>query len=162
MAHSRIIQLSVKPFENEDYFITEDSFVREHDGWSPIFSVADYVNDDIDREEDIEWFVSTLGDTGFAYNKEEQSIVFDETFKAAYFAADLQKFLELAKEIEDNNSLFYEDGTTVWRVKQALEETFGFYVYDDGEYEKKMARWLREDMQPGQKYYFGGVVDYHF
>ncbi|WP_054644761.1 hypothetical protein [Thermoanaerobacter thermocopriae] len=85
--HSTIFQLEEKPLRFEEDFVCEEDFYDDFVG-----IVANYVSEDVDREEEINYFVKYLGQYGIIYNSEEQSIVFPEGFKAEYFS---ERFFKL-------------------------------------------------------------------
>jgi len=152
--HSTIFQLEEKPLRFEEDFASEEDF---YEGFVGI--IADYVSEDVDREEEINYFVTYLGKYGIIYNSEEQSIVFPEGFKAEYFS---ERFFKLKKIIEDLTiEEFSTDSTKVWLLKNLIEEKYGIYIYHKGAW-KTFDEFVRYNLKEGQKYHIGTVLDYHF
>lgn len=54
--HSRIFQIESFPID-KDCRITEDNYIGDH--WF-VYSIADYVTEDEDRENSLEWLMDTL------------------------------------------------------------------------------------------------------
>lgn len=155
--HSRIFQISDNPIEKEDY-LTEDHILENT---SFLGGIADYVTEDTDREEDIEWLLDCLGGMPFTYNEEEQSLIFHRGFKEAYFRNDYDKFVEMMKYLTMEK---FMDQNFVFDVNMLLDNKYGFYFYVSypyGYYElmtmNKFVRVLREE----EKYFLGGTLDYH-
>jgi len=47
-------------------------------------------------------------------------------------------------------------------LNDAFEDKFGFYIYDkEADQMVTLGTWIRF-AETGQKYYFGGIVDYHY
>jgi hypothetical protein len=152
--HSTIFQLEEKPLRFEEDWACEEDFYDDFVG-----TIADYVSEDVDREEEINYFVKYLGQYGIIYNSEEQSIVFPEGFKAEYFS---ERFFKLKKIVEDITiEEFSTDSTKVWILKNLIEEKYGIYIYHKGSW-KTFDEFIRYNLQEGQKYYIGNVLDYHF
>jgi hypothetical protein len=154
--HSNIFQLERTPLREEE-FVTEEEF---YDGFVGI--VADYVDSDIDREEEILYFINQLKPYGIIYNPEEQSIVFKEGFKEKYFLEKFNKLKQLTSELtlEEFAGIETFDELKLWKIKQLIEDKFGTYIYTENCW-MPLDAFLRE-MEEGEKYYFGSVIDYHY
>ncbi|ERM91233.1 hypothetical protein O163_11415 [Caldanaerobacter subterraneus subsp. yonseiensis KB-1] len=152
--HSTIFQLEEKPLRFEEDFVCEEDFYDDFVG-----IVANYVSEDVDREEEINYLVKYLEKYKIIYNSEEQSIVFPEGFKGEYFS---ERFFKLKKFIEDLIiEEFSTDSTKVWILKNLIEEKYGIYIYHKGTW-KTFDEFVRHNLKEGQKYYIGTVLDYHF
>lgn len=154
--HSRIFQLSNEPVSKEDY-IGEDFFFED----SFIGSVADYVDGDTNREEDIQWFINSLSSYSdyFEYDKDEQSIIFKDGFGKKYFSKRFEKLKELVNNMTINE--FCNDFVKVYTIKDLIENKFGFYVVDHNYVIRPLDDFIR-NLTPNEKYYFGATIDYHF
>ncbi len=148
--HSRIIQLSEEPLHKYDY-ITESDFYED----PFVGSVADYVADTDEREKDIKWLMSCLEPYGARLNKEENSIFFPKGFKQNYFKERLENFKKAVGETTLDD---FCNSVKAWQLAQIIEETFDFYIYVT--YPKPLDEFIR-DLEEEQKYYIGGIVDYH-
>lgn len=153
--HSRIFQLSTEP-------ICEDDYIKEYhfyDDSSFIGSIADYVDEETDREKDIKWFVEALERTCknlFIYDEKEQSIIFHTGFKQQFFHS---RYKELKKVVENLTLEQFSTSFEAYKLKSIIEDKFDFYIYFDGPITKD--EFIR-NLQEEQKYYFGGTIDYHF
>lgn len=154
--HSKIFQLERTPLKEEE-FVTEEEFYDNFVG-----SIADYVDSDIDREEEILYFVNQLKPYGIIFYPEEQSILFKEGFKEKYFLEKFNKLKQLTSELTLKEFAGIEtfDELKLWRIKQLIEDKFGIYIYTKN-YWTPLDAFLRE-MEEGEKYYFGSVIDYHY
>ncbi|MGH2331793.1 hypothetical protein [Thermoanaerobacter mathranii] len=152
--HSNIFQLEEKPLKFEEDYACEEDF---YDGF--VRTIADYVSDDVNREEEINYFVEHLEKYGVIYNPKEQSIIFSEGFHTKYFN---ERLLDLKKIVEDITiEEFSTDSTKVWILKNLVEEKYGIYIYHKNSWETFDA-FVRYRLEEGKKYYIGTVLDYHF
>lgn|SRR5699024_7753412 len=154
--HSRIYQISKEPIVKDDY-VSEDLFYDE------IFNhVADYVTEETNREDDINWLVGSLSDLPYTFNQDEKSIVFHPGFKEAYFESDFIKFKSLTANMTldsfSNNNI---DGMNLYRIIKCINDKFGFYTIDDDNMVQTMDEFIR-DIEENTKYFIGGTLDYHF
>lgn len=153
--HGTIFQLEEKPLRFEEDFACEEDF---YEGFVGI--IADYVSEDVDREEEINYFVTYLGKYGITYNSEEQSIIFPKGFKEEYFSA---RFFNLKKFVEELTlEEFSTDSTKVWILKNLINEKYGIYIYSRQSSWITFDEFVRYNLKEGQKYYIGTVLDYHF
>ncbi len=151
--HSRICQLSQKPIDKSDY-ITEDMFYDDFVG-----TVGDYVQESpTGRKEDIEWLMAIIEDYGAIYNSSEESILFPIGFKENYFKESYEKL----KEAVQNMSLeqFASDSIIVSTLKLLIDSKYGFYIYTT--HWQTLDNFVRCELKEGEKYYIGGILDYHF
>ena len=168
--HSRIFQLSTTAFdltsprdERDDHSITADHFTMDWEGVSPIYKVADYVDDiaEKDVEDNIQWLLNAFHSDYYEYDAKERSIVFKDGFHKEYFKDKLEQFLKQAKQIEENNELFYK-GYQAYVLSSVICDRHAFYIYTDDLYEVPLDEFVREHLRTGEKYHFGSVIDYHF
>lgn len=152
--HSRIFQLSKKPIGREDY-ITEMNY------WNHWFlhSVADYVTDDCDRNEDIEWLQNATN--GISFGKDEYGEYLVIESKAEYFEQAFTRFKELLNDIKYCTIEDFAKGIQeVYIMKNIHEEKWGFYVEINDElmpFDNFIRAYNVQD-----KFYIGGTVDYHY
>ena len=169
--HSRIFQVSTEPINEEDY-ISESTFYDS----SFIGEVADYVNEDTDRADDINWLKEYIKDRGgIEINEDENTITIVD--KREFFEKGFEKFKELIEKLEDINLIQFsgtaEQGdlenshfafsTLMYDLKcEAEGDMFGFYVYDSDNwgYPARLDEWIRSTKN-GDKFYFGATIDYH-
>lgn len=150
--HSRIFQLSKKP---EDYI---DSGYYDYDHWFTN-SVADYVSDGCNRDEDIKWLQNCVNGITFGKDEDGEYLIIEN--KNEYFAKAFARFKVLLNDIKDCTIEDFAKGIQeIWIMKNLHEEKWGFYVEVNDElmpfdnfvrvYNKK------------EKFYIGGTVDYHY
>lgn len=156
--HSRIYQVSTQPIDKSDYI--KESFFYDH--WF-LNEVADYVDAETDRQDDIEWlkdFCETGGITFGADENGEFFIIVDKNkffeWKFKAFKDALQKLstMTIDEFVADINNL------DMYEMRQAYDETHGFYVCDNDDVKTldELVRFAKTDT----KYYIGATIDYHF
>ena len=162
--HSRIIQISKEPI-NEDDYLSEDKYYDIVCG-----ALADYVDGDTDRDDDIEWFIGCLGDS-ISYNKDEQSFTIID--KEKYFDKAFEHFQELLKKLSDTTlkvfsgigkkEEIYQFTTDMYSLKSTYDDEFSFYIDDNGEYfgMSTIDNFMR-NVENNTKFYIGTTIDYHF
>lgn len=151
--HSRIFQVSMEPI-NEGEYIAEDDyyehwFTRE---W------ADYVSDDCDRNSGIEWLNSCA--KGYTVDEDGNGKYLIVTSKERYFANAYERFTEALDKIGKPTLEEFANGIDLWYLKNAYEDKCGFYIDADGEL-MTFDSFIRRCVI-NEKYYIGGVLDYHF
>ena len=164
--HCKIIEIVAgleKPMRKGKWARSEDlpeSFTVE---------IADYT-DDLDDE-----YIERLKDSfvesfGEHCVRNGSWITFDEKAKEVDAERRSKEFIEAAKTLSE---LSFDDfcgigksrqdvEETVWKLTDRFEDKFGLYVYVSDE--DKMVpfdAWLRR-MKPGERYFMGGVMDYHW
>lgn len=159
--HSRIYQISKTPIDRDDY-IEEDNY---YDHWFT-GRVADYVNDDTNRDDDIEWLQSCYGNNGLSFGCDDNGEYFIVEDKTKYFGAKFEKFKNELKELSEKTfDDFMGRGSemSLYRLKSSYDDEFGFYIDDCGEYHglETFDGFMRSTTE-GTKYYIGGTIDYHF
>lgn len=153
--HSRIFQIEKESIPKEDY-ITADCIPD----WFT-YSIADYVSDDCDREDDINWLIeSDLEDIASVIG---DKLIFTSNTRS-YFKSNYDTFIRAAKELSEVTIDNFIEGHTVstplYRLKKSFDDGYGFYVYRDNNL------WTLDEfmrtVKDGEIYYIGGTVDYHF
>lgn len=151
--HSRIYQISTEPIHKDDY-IGECDF---YDHWF-LNSIADYVNDDTDRDEDIKWLKECA--KGYVVDSDEHGPYIMITNKEDYFKGAFEKFKGALDKIKDCTIEDFSKGIhEMWTLKDAYEDKFGFYVYTDDPI--TFNDFVRR-AELNQKLYIGATIDYHF
>ena len=157
--HSRIFQLSTSLLEENDY-------IKESDYYDHWFTneIADYVNDDCDRDESIEWLADSAN--GFEVNQDNNGNYYlVVNSKEKYFQNAYDRFIDELNKIGTPTIEQFAKGIDLWRFKNAYEDKFGFYVelYGD-EYEHDLMTFdsFIRCCNTGTTYYIGAVIDYHF
>ena len=160
--HSRIYQISKTPIDRDDY-IEEDKYYNH---WFTNI-VADYVNGDTNRNDDIEWLQNCYGNEGLSFGQDENGEYFVVEDKPKYFESNFEEFKkalqELSEKTLDNFISGGESDISLYRLKKSYDDEFGFYVDDDGEYQG-LATFdcFMRCATVGEKYYIGATIDYHF
>lgn len=152
--HSRIFQVSLNPIPEYEYFSEFDYY----DHWFTN-EIADYVDENTDREDDINWLKTYAN--ALIFDSDDNGEYFIVTSKEEYFKekfAAFHKFLDIVKgyTLQEFAAGIYE----MWGLKDAYEDKFGFYVDADGEL-MNLDSFIRRCVT-NEKYYIGGTIDYHF
>ena len=153
--HSRIFQVSMTTIEKEDYI--RESFYYDH--WFTN-EIADYINGDTDRENDIEWLKGYSA--AFDFGTDDGGEYFIVKDKAEYFKPSFKRFQDALNAIKDYTFEDFVAGFygAMYQLKDAYEDKFGFYVNADGE-TMSLDSFVR-GCATGEKYYIGATIDYHF
>lgn len=153
--HSRIFQVSMEPIPKEDYI--GESFYYDH--WFTS-EIADYVNGDTDRDNDIEWLQGFS--ESFAFGTDDGGEYFIVKDKVKYFEPNFKRFMEAVNTIKDYTLEDFIGGFygAMYQLKDAYEDKFGFYINADGE-TMTLDSFVR-GCATGEKYYIGATIDYHF
>lgn len=157
--HSRIYQISTKPIHKDDY-IEESNY---YDHWFTN-SVADYVNGNTDREDDIDWLKSCYKAQGLSFGVDEDGEYFIVEDKSKYFAKSFELFQKALKELSEitiDDFLTTKYGMKMYNLKSAYDDEFGFYVDGDGIGMETFDAFVRY-ADVNAKYYIGATIDYHF
>lgn len=157
--HSRIYQIDTNSIHEDDYI--EES--RYYDHWFTN-SIADYVDENTDREGDIEWLKECFDNEGLSFGTDDGGEYFIIEDKAKYFAGRFETFQEILKKLS-NLTLddFASDisGIQIHALKATYEDEFGFYVDDNARDMKTFDECVRSSSN-GVKYYIGATIDYHY
>ncbi|HHW57980.1 MAG TPA: hypothetical protein GXX15_10030 [Clostridia bacterium] len=154
--HGTIFQLEEKPLRFEEDFACEEDFYDDF-----VKVIADYVNEDIDRDAEIRYFVEYLKKyKEIMYDPQEYSIIFPKGFREEYFS---ERFFNLKKFVQELTlEEFSTDSTKVWILKNLINEKYGIYIYSRQSSWITFDEFVRCNLKEGQKYYIGTVLDYHF
>lgn len=147
--HSKIIEISETPMERDEY-MSEGCFCPEE-----YERFADYIQSvPQDSENDI---ISWLDKHGiFERNGRELELL------------DLNPFIEEWRaEIKKRaNNIDFTDGFALYRLKEVVKETHreSSLMFYFGEFMPmgELVHWLYNHYQPGDKFYIGGILDYHY
>lgn len=153
--HEIIIQLEEEPLKSKEEYVSAVEFYEDFIG-----QVADYVSDDVDRDEEIKYFVKEIEKYGISYDKEKQSIVFLQGFKERYFAERFFKLKEAVKNLTLEE--FAKDSSKAWGLTQLIKKKYGTYVYSNDSSWMTFDDFVRDQLEEEKTYYIGGIVDYHF
>jgi hypothetical protein len=157
--HSRIYQISKTPIDKDDY-------IQESHYWDHWFtnSVADYVNGDTNREEDIEWLKECHNNHGLSFGADEYGQYFVIEDKNKYFATNFETFKEALEDLMamtiDEFSTNNEHHRAYSRLRAVYNDDLGFYVEED-DWLRSLDDFIRHG-NVGVKYYIGATIDYHF
>ena len=159
--HSRIFQLSTERIDKDEYLCSS-----HYESYEDIFigAVADYVADSEDREEDIKWIGDSYKDIKVSHNHVDDTMfTFKKGFAKKYFKDRYKEFKDISSKMtfEDFAGITDTTGMSVYRVKQCMENTWGFYIYSSDFGTISLDRFIREHMEEGKPYFVGGTVDYH-
>ena len=167
MSHSRIFQISEKPLVQEN-FITDDDF---HEHWF-VGSVAEYVSGDNDRSEDIRCLrdrLTNLRVARFGIDKSYSRISFVilPEGKERYFSHAYERFVEARKKTIEMGLPEFASGVVfaglAHQMESAFCEKFAFYVsQNENEFDIVPLDEFIRGAEVGQRYYIGGVLDYHY
>ena len=159
--HSRIFQLRETPIE-------EDNYIRESKYYDDWFTreIADYVDGDTDRIEDIEWLKSSVSGIEFGADEHGEYLIIKN--REQYFEKSFQMFRRYLEEIHRQNTLkdFTNGISGMWSLDDVYDNKFGFYVdftIDTDRYTDLVTfdNFIRTSTD-GDKYYIGATIDYHF
>lgn len=154
--HSRIFQVSTSPIKKEDY-------INESHYWDHWFTNewADYVSDDCDRKDDIDWLEARYSKKGIEFGADENGEYFIVKNKQTYFADKFEHYKEIIDKLKQYTLDDFVNGLhEMWSLKNLHEDKTGFYADVDGElvtFDGFVRLCVAEE-----KYYVGGTVDYHF
>lgn len=157
--HSRIYQISKEPIYKCDY-IEEDYY---HDHWFTN-SIADYVNGNTDRDDDIKWLKDCYEKYDLSFGVDGNGEYFVVNDKTKYFAQNFEEFQKALKEL---SSATFDDfvsgkcGIFLYRLNEAYNDKFSFYVECEGCGCETFDEFMRY-AEVGTKYYIGATIDYHF
>lgn len=156
--HSRIFQISKTPICKDDYI--DES--RYYDHWF-VGSVADYVNGDTNREDDIMWLAECYGKRGISFGKDDYGKYFIIEDRAKFFGLDFEQFRKVLKEISTTTLDDFIGGKCGWQLcslKAAYSDEIGFYVDGDEIGFETFSDFVRY-AELSVKYYIGATIDYH-
>lgn len=158
--HSRIFQLERSLEDINNYSLEEYQFYCDCKHSWFIGYIADYVDEDTNRNEDIEWFLECYHDFNEyfkANNKIEESITFSPNFKKAYFNG---RFERLKQQINSITIDEFTNSLKAYTLKELIENRFDFYIYSRDKLQT-MDDFVRDLPDKEITYYFGNTLDYH-
>ena len=156
--HSIIYQIGTKPIHKDDY-IEESNY---YDHWF-LYSVADYVNDDVDRTEGIEWLKDCYEKDGLSFGTDENGEYFIVEDKVKFFEPNFKRFQNALQGLSTVTLDDFITGKCSYQLddlKSAYDEKFGFYVDGEEFYLQTLNEFVRY-AEIGTKYYIGATIDYH-
>ena len=156
--HSRIYQVSTKPIDRDDY-IEESNY---YDHWFTN-SVADYVNGETDRNDDIMWLKDCYEQRGLSFGQDDNGEYFIIEDKEKHFESNFEEFQKTLKELSErafDDFISGETGMLLYRLKRLYDDKFGFYVECEDWGCETFDRFIR-GATVGTKYYIGATIDYH-
>ena len=166
MSHSRVFQLETfKKSEYDEHDIEELNESKLEHNQFPHPNYVDYWQNSENVADDFIWLVqSGLPKGMFEVNKEEQSITYvkrpDEYIQNYIDNIKAEvKYLSLEK--------FYNEYFSTWYLKRILlNNNNEFMVYsDENGYPIYIKDWIigvAKTCEIGEKFYLGGVLDYHY
>lgn len=166
MAHSRVFQfesVNKAAFEDNDIEVLTECMLDKCNFPDP--NLIDYWRDSNDSpEEDFKWFVGCLPKGMFEVNEKELSLTYIK--KPTDY---IQNLVDTIQEEANKLSVegFFADEFSTWKLKRILHNNnndFMVYNYDDG-YPIYCSEWIMDvarNFEIGEKFYLGGVLDYHF
>ena len=166
MAHSRVFQfenVSKAEFEDNDIEVLTECMLDKCNFPDPNW--IDYWQDSNDSpEEDFKWLVGCLPKGMFEVNEEELSLTYIQR-PTEY----IQKFVDTIQEEANKLSVegFFGDKFSTWKLEKILrnnENDFMIYNSDNG-YPIYCSDWIMgiaRNCEIGDKFYLGGVIDYHY
>lgn len=160
--HSRIIQLEREIENIENSPMTESTIVGDYDGPYFVGVIADYISDDVDRYDDINWFTSYLKTFNSDKNKvvelNGEEIIFKKGFKETYFKHRFDNFKKIANEFTLDK---FVDSFEVYSITSEIDDKYGFYIYGIDNSLKTVDSFIRELPNEDIKYHIGTTLDYH-
>ena len=157
--HGRIFQISKEPIEKDDY-IEESNY---YDHWFTN-SIADYVDGDTDREDDIQWLKDCYADSGLSFEIDDGGEYFIIEDKVKYFAKRFDVFQKTLKELQDitlDDFASGKCGMYMYTLKSTYDDEFGFYIDSEDTSLETFDSFIRHS-DNGAKFYIGATIDYHF
>ena len=160
MSHSRIFELSREPFKEISF--TPDDIPK----WF-FYSISDGAEEQTpdERKESIKWlfeYAGTLFDT------DGDSFIFKKNGNVEYFKPLYSSFKKVFEEmklpsLEEFSRMekdFFDFDLNFFKLSEALHHKYEFYFYVD-DWLMPMPEFVRNFFKEGDRYYIGGVVDYH-
>lgn len=148
------------------YEPSEDDYIEEsryYDHWFTN-SIADYVDENTDREGDIEWLKECFDNEGLSFGTDDGGEYFIVEDKSKFFANSFKEFKKALKEL---SKITLDDFITdkvdiqMYVLESTYYNKFGFYVDNDDTGVETFDECVRRSSN-GTKYYIGATIDYHF
>lgn len=157
--HSRIFQISKTPIDECDY-IEESNY---YDHWFTN-SVADYVNGNTDRNYDIQWLKDCYENKGISFGADDNGEYLVVEDKTKFFSKRFEVFKDATNKLSVttlDDFISGECGSSLYSLKSAYNDKFGFYVEDEDFGLETFDGFMRY-AAVGTKYYIGTTIDYHY
>ena len=162
--HSRMFQI-------EDHPVLEDERMNSADFEEHWFTreIADYVTDVPYRDDDVYYFIDgvllPLGEYVDLFRENGQPVfILHKGFRERYFAKTYERFCvaldKLSSEITLDSFASNQIHSDLYTLRTLYDDRHGIWLYYDHEI-FTLDQWMRSAVE-GEKYYFGGVLDYHF
>jgi hypothetical protein len=149
--------VSTRPIDKADY-ITESDY---YDHWFT-HSIADYVNEDCYRDEDLKWLEDCYDEKGIKFGVDNSGEYLIIESKKAYFENSFNKFMETLDKIKNYTIDDFAQGFfEMWILKKSYEDKFGFYMDTEDNELITMDSFVRTYPE-NVKVYIGGTIDYHY
>ena len=159
--HSRIFQLTKTKLEQMEHL---DSSSLDYDHWF-FHSVADYVADDDNRANSIEWLKESLTEGNPHIEWCDDSFILRDGFLIKSFSSRFECFKQQLSQLSEESTLekFAHGGISqkMYNLSSFEEEEFGFYIYDELGSIQTLDSFIRH-AELDVHYYIGGTVDYHY
>jgi hypothetical protein len=155
LAHNCIFEVSSEKLPSSDW-ITEETFFDN--GF--LGSIADYMaNLDMEcRNEEISSLQDYLQNTfEFTRDGEDVRIKLLPGGKQKHFKNRFESFKDKVGNVTLNDFCFSSVPQT---LQELINDRFSFYIYMGGFY-KTIDNFIR-DINEGEEFYIGGIVDYHY
>ena len=164
--HSRIFHIELEEHRNrlkeEPLMECDFEYDMEHEWF--VGSIADYVDECTDKENDIRWFINSMESYNeyFTINNEDTeiaSITFFPGFKQAFFESRLVRLKEMVRDMTIDE---FTDSMMSFRLRDIIHDKFGFYIYSYDNGLISIDEFVRNIPDIEITYYFGNTIDYHF
>ena len=160
--YSRIYQITTAPVTPEEYLSDNDFCEHWFTG-----SIADYVDDGIDRSYELGCFRESLEKSKVAIFADDGSFMILPGGKEAYFSGAYKNFAETVKKAakvslaEFSGACPNDCASLAYLIKNSFCEKFGPYVSSDEFDTIPLDEFIR-DAAVGETYHIGGILDYHW
>lgn len=158
--HSRIFQITTSRVP-EDEYISESDFC-EHPF---IGSIADHVDGNVDRNEELQNLRQFLTDTKTAVFGKENSFALLPNGKAEYFKYAFDRFIKAVNKACGINLTDFatddECSNLVFEIKSSYCDEFGWYVSSE-EFDTITFDQFIRLAEPDKQYYIGGILNYRW
>jgi len=162
--HSRIFQITKEKLPKSEWISSNDYY----DHWFTN-RIADYVDDDVNRDSDLDWFFSVM--EGVVRRDEKNGNKFKVIDKLEYFRTRHEEFIHALNELQSITirQLAGEEpikpcglSYLKYKLDSAYNDEYSFYVDDNHEWAglDTLDEFMRR-VHDGDEFYIGGVVDYH-
>ena len=154
--HSFILQVDTQPIDKEEYVDAMDLFEEQLQG------IADYA-DDVGATE-AQAIAKSIIEHEFGSELTDGSFAITDLVKQARLTASFMAVQEFIDKLQAIGAEEFRTQFDCWywqyKFESAIKGDTGTYIYYDGILYKPL-QFIRL-AQPDQRYYVGGVVDYHW